>query len=257
MTTNTVTIESLKTEFATLADFNSQSSAPASTWAQAAKISKADIEAAKAASNDLCQWQITEDSKTVYAEPESLRVELGEYVSLFDLRAQGTASKSGFNDAIQEGLTVLADSGNKKFQLIKAILWIMATDPAWDAEYKQVCRYIKTVTPFRVASKVKKSTMPDGRVEKELIIQLIKVKGASWRKRPACFWNRVSDKNESETKQITTDQLNSRLEKICEQVSEAKLDESSRLVAAATFLDNLGLSDLAASARELIMDASK
>lgn len=258
MTNTAIAIETLKAEYPTLADFNKSSSVTAKSWAQAQKLAQREQEQAASMALATCSEEDKQDKASVFVEPESLKHDLGDnYSKIMQLRAEGTASKEGFNSMIQDGLSELAESGNKKFQLLKAVLWVMATAPEWVAEYKQVTGYIKAVSPFRVASKVKKQQLPDGRTEKTLIIQLIKVKGASWRKRPAKFWNRVADKNENETKLITKDQLDSQLAKMAERVTEAKIEPSDRLVAAATFLDNLGLSDLAAAAREQILNSNQ
>lgn len=253
--TNTaISVESLRSEFATLADFNKAHSVTAKSWAQAQKLAKQEQEAAARMGILQNATETTADSEA-YPEPDSVKASLFEdYDKVVEALKSGVGSKEAINDVLQNALVKLAKSGNKDFTAIKSLLWLIASEPAWAAEFKQICTYIKAVTPFRVATKIKKGKLPCGKTEKQLQIQLITVAGNGWIKRPAKFWNKVQNKNAGEQKELTKDQFESRLKKIAELAIENKksISVSDRLAAAAAFISELGLDDLAKEAHRLM-----
>lgn len=250
-------LDSIKQEFGDLAEFNKAYSCTAKTWENALKIYQAEQVRLMQDGATTDDTQAKEDKATVWAEPSGLLADLGKYANLREALKTGVQSKETFNDAIMHALAKLYKSKNKDFRLIKAVLWLMATEPSFSAEFKQVQNFIKSVTPFTVISRPKKSELPDGRIEKVTVIKLVKTNGQIWRKRPSKFWNKVADKNTTEKPTLTKDKALAKISKVAEEFADATeaktMAQDDVMTVLASLAEQCGHTDIAGIISEIRM----
>lgn len=231
-----MTIAALKADYATLKDFNEAFKVEAKKWDEAAALA---VQMQQATETEKAEKRLTAGSLAAEAE-----LGADDYSQLVAALESGHVSREQINDLLQKYLSILHNEGD--FNPIKLLLITVAEHggESWASDLSKIKNYISALTPFLPIVKQTKKKLPDGSSTSVWACNLKTQKAGKWIERPAKFWNKITKRNDKDSKVFTEEQAYRGLETFAEKANGAEFGDTMKYALVATLAKELGLESL-------------